>query len=363
MNSLQFDDATLTSLARELDEVDRKIRDDLGHHDASYIFSIIRIQRVFSIAGRVCIPLGFLTPSLWVLGVIYLSIAKILDNMEIGHNILHGQYDWMNHEHMNSRNFDWDIVCSVESWKRVHNYEHHTYTNIIGKDRDFGYGLLRMTDKLKWKVKNLWQFFTYALLSLLFEWGIAYHELAGERVYLGKQKKDDQTKVRHEMLKASFFKKIRSQVFKDYIFFPLLCWPVAIYVLLANLMANLIRNLWASTIIFCGHFTEEVQTFSQSGCENESRGHWYYRQMLGSSNFTGPRWLHILSGHLSYQIEHHLFPNLPACRYPEAAVFVREIAKRYGIPYHSGSFLGQYWTVIMRILRYSFPTPKRSLQP
>ncbi len=356
MNTTTLDEKQLGDLAAELDAIDRTIREDLGEKDANYLFAVVRIQRVLSIAGRVCIPLGFLTPSLWVLGVIYLSLAKIIDNMEIGHNVLHGQYDWMNHPHMNSNTYDWDIVVSVDSWKRTHNFEHHTFTNILGKDRDFGYGLLRLTGELKWRLKNVYQIFTYALLSILFEWGIAFHELAGERVFFGKKKDDAETAVKHAELKKSFFGKIKKQLVKDYIIFPLLCWPVAIYVLLANLSANLIRNLWTSTIIFCGHFTEDVQTFSEEECEDESRGHWYYRQMLGSSNFTGPRWLHILSGHLSYQIEHHLFPSLPACRYPEISVMVEDIATRYGIPYNKDSFLKQYFTVVKRILKYSFPT-------
>jgi fatty acid desaturase len=108
-------------------------------------------------------------------------------------------------------------------------------------------------------------------------------------------------------------------------------------------------------VIFCGHFTEQIYTFKAEDCQNESRGQWFYRQMLGSSNFTGPRWLHILTGHLSCQIEHHLFPDLPAWRYPAIANQVQQIAKRHGIPYNTGSFARQYGTVLRRILRYSLP--------
>ncbi len=360
MKTTRLDVQKLDELAAELDAIDLRIREDLGEKDANYLFAVVRVQRFLSLAGRLCIPLGFLTPWLWLLGVLYLTLAKILDNMEIGHNVLHGQYDWMNHSHINSKVFDWDIVVNVDSWKRTHNYEHHTYTNILGKDRDFGYGLLRLTDELKWRTKNLWQFFTYALLSVLFEWGIAFHELAGERVFFGKKKDEIGRSEKHAELKKSFFNKIQKQLLKDYVVFPLLCWPVAVSVFLANLCANLLRNLWTSTIIFCGHFTDDIQTFSIQECENESKGHWYYRQMLGSSNFTGPRWLHILSGHLSYQIEHHLFPSLPACRYPEISVMVEEIATRYEIPYNKDSFVKQYWTVLKRIIKYSFP--KRTTQ-
>ncbi len=35
------------------------------------------------------------------------------------------------------------------------------------------------------------------------------------------------------------------------------------------------------------------------------------RQIRGSSNLKGSEALHILSGHLSHQIEHHLYPDVP----------------------------------------------------
>ena len=339
------------NLAKELDALRDKNLTELGQQDANYIRTVIRVQRLTEICGRIVMVLGFIHWSFWIVGVLLLSLAKILDNMEIGHNVLHGQYDWMNDDNINSRTFEWDIACDASSWKRVHNYEHHTYTNIIGKDRDFGYGLLRLSDDIKWRKKNRWQFITYINLSLLFEWGIAYHEMAAERVFIGKKKSDRKQQVSDKELKKKFFGKASRQIFKDYIFFPILSGPMILPVLIGNLIANLIRNLWTSTIIFCGHFTEGVQTFSEKECENESRGQWYYRQMLGSSNLTGSRWFHILTGHLSCQIEHHLFPNIPAHRYVKMSKEVKKIAVKYSIPYNSDSFFKQYLTVFCHIYR------------
>ena len=136
---------------------------------------------------------------------------------------------------------------------------------------------------------------------------------------------------------------------------PLLTFPVAPIVLAGNVGANLIRNLWSSTVIFCGHFTQDAETFTEEECEGESKGHWYLRQLTGSSNFTGGRWLHILSGHLSYQVEHHVFPDLPAHRYPEISGKVQAVCRKHGIHYNTGSFAKQYGTVVKRILRHSLP--------
>ena len=108
-------------------------------------------------------------------------------------------------------------------------------------------------------------------------------------------------------------------------------------------------------MIFCGHFTEQAQVFQPEQCQNESRGHWYYRQILGSSNFSGPRWLHILTGHLSCQIEHHLFPDMPANRYAEVAPKIRALCDEYGIHYNEASFFKQFGSVWVRLAKCSLP--------
>ncbi|MEP7705407.1 acyl-CoA desaturase [Paraglaciecola sp. 25GB23A] len=345
----------LDALQFDLDALKHTIQQQIGEGDARYIKRVMLVQRLSAIAGRILLVLGFVTPWLWLVGVFVLAFAKILDNMEIGHNVLHGQYDWMNDPLLHSKRYEWDIACDSGSWQRTHNFEHHTYTNIIGKDRDFGYGLLRLSNDLSWRVRNLWQGGTYLVLSLLFQWGISYHELAGQRVFSTRKKTERHSQISDAALKKAFFNKGARQLFKDYIFFPLIAGPMFLWVFAGNLLANLIRNLWTSTVIFCGHFTQDVHTFSEAQCKNESRGHWYYRQMLGSSNFSGPTWLHILTGHLSCQIEHHLFPDIPARYYPKIAPEVQKLAKKYGIAYNTGSFIGQYLTVFWRIIRYSFP--------
>ena len=351
---------SLKSFESDLNSIREKIMANVGEKDARYIRNVIRVQRSSDILGRLALVLGFFNPLFWVAGVALLALSKILDNMEIGHNIMHGQYDWMNDPHINSRKFDWDIWGDGDSWKRYHNHEHHTYTNIIGKDRDYGYGLLRLSDDIGWRPKNRFQFITYTLLSSFFQFGIAYHEVAGERIFAGKRKEESTLPITREELKHSFFAKIKKQVFKEYLFFPLLAalisWPMFFAVLAGNMIAEFIRNWWTASVIFCGHFTEDAQTFDEKECENETRGEWYYRQILGSSNFNGSRVFHILTGHLSCQIEHHLFPDVPAYHYVEMANEVQAVCKKYDIPYNTGSFAQQYWTVLKRVAKYSFPT-------
>jgi fatty acid desaturase len=89
--------------------------------------------------------------------------------------------------------------------------------------------------------------------------------------------------------------------------------------------------------------------------EAETKGQWYFRQILGSSNFEGSLLMHIMSGHLSHQIEHHLYPDLPAWRYRELGPKVEEICGRYGIPYQKGKMVPMLKTVASSIVKYSVP--------
>jgi len=337
----------LEQFGAEMDAIRQRIIAELGEEDAAYIRKVVKWQRGLEVAGRV----GFYLPPLWPAAVASLSVSKILDNMEIGHNVMHGQYDWMGDPALNSRMFDWDNVAPAENWKYGHNYMHHTYTNIVGKDRDVGYGILRMDEDQEWRPYYLGNPLYAFLLMMFFEWGVALHDLEVDELVAGRR-----TWAENKQIGARIWRKVRKQVAKDYLLFPLLTGPFFLSTLAGNAIANLVRNIWSFNIIFCGHFPAGVATFSVEETENETRGGWYYRQLLGSANITGGKLMHVMSGNLSHQIEHHLFPDLPARRYPEIAVEVREACERYGLPYNTGPLHKQLWSVARKIIRLSLPS-------
>jgi NADPH-dependent stearoyl-CoA 9-desaturase len=345
-NNTSLTDEELEQFGAELDAIRQRILADLGEEDAAYIRDVVKRRQQFEVAGR----LLFYVPPLWPLAVASLSISKILDNMEIGHNVMHGQYDWMGDPGLNSRMYDWDTVCPGEQWKYSHNYIHHTYTNILGKDRDIGYGILRMDEDQPWHPYYLGNPVYAFLLMVFFEWGVALHDLEVENIVAGRRSIED-----NKPLYPGLIRKIRNQALKDYLLFPALTGPLFPLTFAGNATANLVRNIWAFNIIFCGHFPAGVATFSQEECEDETRGHWYYRQLLGSANITGSKLFHLMSGNLSHQIEHHLFPDLPARRYPEIAVEVREICERYGLAYNTGRLSKQLFSVASKICRMALP--------
>ncbi len=339
----------VAEFGRRIDALRDATRAKIGEQDAKYIYGVRDFVRYTEIASRAMLMFGGWIPPVWLLASGMLGISKIAENMELGHNVMHGQFDWLNDPSMNGANYDWDTVCSGEDWKHTHNFMHHTYTNVLGVDHDIGYGVLRMTDSQEWKPRNLANLPMAFTLMVGFEWLLALQNMHLEDFLDGKA---PLTKVLSKG--GSFAKKATRQFTKDYVVFPVLAGPMFLPVLAGNVTANLIRNVWAFSIIFCGHFTEDVEMF-ENNLDKETKAEWYLRQLKGSSNMIGGKIFNFLSGNLSFQIEHHMFPDMPANRYVEMAPEVQKICAEFGQHYNTGSFTTQMSGVIKRIAIHSLP--------
>jgi NADPH-dependent stearoyl-CoA 9-desaturase len=400
----------IEAIGREFDQLHEQVKADLGERDAKYIRSVIALQRRLALIGRLeMIASRWRIP--WALGATTLGLVKILENMEIGHNVLHGQWDWMNDPVINSRAWDWDTASTAEAWRHSHNFIHHTYTNILGKDRDLGYEIMRIDPQQRWHPVYLLQPAYNILLMLLFEWGVAVHDLDFTAIRAGEK---SMKQVRKEL--KGIAGKARTQIQKDYIAWPLISGLLATGVdaayfalktragrdpksqaqriarrlrrrrakrgevitqlvarrsfrqpflrtLTANAAANVIRNVWSYAIIFCGHFPDQTSTFTEDNLAEETRGAWYVRQLTGAANIDGGPLFHVMSGNLGYRVEHHLYPDMPSTRYGEIAPKVREICVRYGLPYNSGPFRQQLAMVQRTILRLALPGGKQRPKP
>lgn len=363
----ELGEADLAAFAAELDALRARTVATLGQRDADYIRKIVAAVRWTGLAGRALLIGGAIggafVPALlipaWCAGVLLLGLSKILENMELGHNVMHGQYDWMRDPHLDGHRYEWDIAGTSDAWRKTHNYSHHTWTNVRGMDDDIGYGLLRLFPEQRWKPFYLVQPIVAVVFALLFEWGIAAQDLRLGRWFAGRTKTAELRAQARPVLA-----KIGRQILRDYVLFPLLAGPFFLPVLLGAVVANLIRNLWTYVIIFCGHFTADAEVFPKESVVGESRGRWYLRQLRGSSNLRGGRLMNLMSGNLSHQIEHHFYPDIPANRYAAMAVEVRAICERYGQHYDTGSLPRQFGEVVYRILRYAFPNrPVRAAVP
>ena len=209
-----------------------------------------------------------------------------------------------------------------------------------GKDRDYGYAVLRLSDDIPWKPRHLLQFGNYLILSVFFQWGVALHELEFEKIRSGEVRLKINARFSNASSARQAAKWPRTMLCS-------LCWQALWH---PKCWQATCSQTWRVTYGRRPSYSADTllgaRPFTQEECENETRGQWYYRQLLGSSNFTGGRWLHILSGHLSYQIEHHLYPDIPAHRYPEMAEQVQAICRQHNLPYNTNRFSRQFLSVL-----------------
>ena len=70
------------------------------------------------------------------------------------------------------------------------------------------------------------------------------------------------------------------------------------------------------------------------------------KQVLTSRNISGGLWASALLGGLNYQVEHHLFPNMPRPHLAKAREIVREHCRTLDVPYTETTLVRSYGIVI-----------------
>ncbi|MCG8614065.1 MAG: acyl-CoA desaturase [Pseudomonadales bacterium] len=353
------------ALEADLNQIKQKHIDDLGEKDVRYIKRLRRFSRIFEAIGRGII---WFTPApiALTLGVFFLWLHRNIESIEIGHNVLHGQYDsFENIPQFHSRNFRWKAPVDEKAWREEHNGIHHVYTNVFEQDPDLNHGFLRVNDQTP---HNKWHYFQLPIYLLFVYPVILYNfnsqnlgkndEFREKRFPLGNQGyatyKNPENESPRDLQKRHWKSVLRVWI-KEYIAFPVMAlitgysfWKV----FLANLIVDALNNYWIALTIQATHLTEPLQP--EDAVKN--KGHWYLTQLDSSVNFKGSRRMSILWGHLNYQIEHHLYPDVPSHRYPDMAIEVKDICKRHGIDYKLNpswyrairNYMGVFW-------KYSFP--------
>ena len=310
---------------------------DLGQRDVDHIRARrSALARYSEAAGRAAAHFGLDPRQLRRSASARSPLAKILENMEIGHNVMHGQYDWTRDPTLDSHAYEWDIVCAGDDWRHSHNYEHHTFTNILGQGSRHR---LRVPARLPRAALA-----PGAPRAAARRRSCSRSRSSGASALhdLRVDEPLDRQAVARRTLRARarpFLRKAGWQLGKDYV--------VLSRARAVERAARLRRqspgqrraqpvdvrrsSSAATSPTACSVFarTRRAARAAASGTCASSTARRTSR---------AARWLHVLTGHLSHQIEHHLFPDLPAARYPEMAPRVREICARYGQPYNTGSF-------------------------
>ena len=251
----------LQQFGEEMDAIRQRIIADLGEEDASYIRDIVKKQRQLELAGRALM----LPPARMAVGG--RRPERLQDPRQ------HGDRAQRDARSVRLDGRPRPELAHVRVGHRVpqlpvevlHNYIHHTFTNILGKDRDVGYGILRMDEDQKWHPYYLGNPLYAFLLMVFFEWGVALHDLEVENIVSGKRSLED-----NKPLYPGLLRKIRRQAVKDYVLFPALTGPLFPLTFTGNALANLVRNVWTFNIIFCGHFPSGAETFTEEECQDEN---------------------------------------------------------------------------------------------
>ncbi|MGE5453278.1 MAG: fatty acid desaturase family protein [Acidobacteriota bacterium] len=351
-------------IEREMEAIKQRHRDQLGAQDVNYILGLRRKSRLFESLGRGLLWISP-EPITFTLGVFFVWLHRNIESIEIGHNVLHGQYDYFPEiPQFHSHNFKWKAPVDEEGWRREHNAMHHVHTNVYEMDPDLNHGILRTNPLTPWNRRHLFQVPIYLLAAyptMLYQFnsqnlgfGQAFREKHFPKGNEGYAVVENPGVSHAELVKRHRLSILRVLI-KEYAVFPVLAlltgfsfWKVA----LGNLIADVINNYWISLTIQSTHFTEPLQPADAI----KHKGRWYLSQLDSSVNFKGSRRMSVLWGHLNYQIEHHLFPDIPAHRYPDMAKEVKAVCAQYGVTYkcnpHWGRAIKNYLSVMWK---FSFP--------
>ena len=351
------------AFAGELDELHGNVKARLGKKDVAYIKKVERVARLAEIVGRFLIHVS-MDPLTWSAGVFTLSLHNQLHATEIGHSALHGCWDGLKGaELFYSESFKWKTPVDEASWKREHNILHHQYTNILGKDPDLSYGMIRADFKVPWIPYHLIQVSQFFWTAPIFLWTIAFY-VTGIVDAVTPDRGETHAKILPDKKPKTILAAIKNTLRKmlpfsayNFVLWPAMAGPMWWKVLAGNLSAEAIRNIYSIATIYAGHFGDDLNYYDRD-FKPRSRGQWYKAQVEAAHNYEVPLPISILCGALDTQIEHHLFPKLPPNRLREIQPKVQEICERYGVKYHRDSWGKNLEKTLKRLAKLSLPFPK-----
>ncbi|MFW7379294.1 MAG: fatty acid desaturase family protein [Oligoflexus sp.] len=356
-NNSRFDSKQMQDFANELDNIYRRIESEIGEKDLDYIKRVSKFSKTMEFTGRSLIHFS-LDPLTFGTGVIALWLHKQLETTEIGHSVLHGAYDkYTTSKAFHSKSFRWDIPIDEESWRYGHNFKHHTFTNIVGKDPDTHFGIVRLNSR----IPHQWVHYIQLPIGLFlivpnFSFSMNAHFTGLLDIYDIFSRKSRRnfdflkSLSLQEILSAhrKAFRKYIPYYTKNYVFYPMLAGPFFLKVLFGNWLAELMRDIYSSATIFCGHVGADTQAYDED-TKSLNRGEWFAMQIEASNNFEVTLPLSILCGALNRQIEHHLFPKLPPNRLREIAPEVQAVCERFGVDYRTDTWPNTLKKVVKQI--------------
>lgn len=349
----------LRAFAADLDALHARLKADVGAADLAHLRKMERW-------GRLCSGFGYATAWMFPnpLAALLIAIGNVVRWTIVAHHVLHRGYDavpdvprrytsavfaqrWR-------RLIDWPDWMYPPAWSHEHNQLHHYHTGQLDDpdlvERNSWITRRKALPKpLRWLMLVFfmctWKWLYYAPNTL---WALRQHErlraLAPEQratlptagnawrvIAPGERALLPVTRVGVEY----WLRCLLPYGLLRFGVLPALFLSLGVHawwsVLMTSLMAEVLANLHSCLIIAPNHAGDDVHRFDGGV---RGRAEFQLQQVLGSVNYTGGRDLpDFLQGYLNYQIEHHLWPDLPALKYRAAAPEVRRICRAHGVPY------------------------------
>ncbi|MDX8397424.1 MAG: fatty acid desaturase [Mariprofundaceae bacterium] len=343
LNSYQTVDRK--QLAKDLDEIHQEVLERIGEADFKHLKKMERW-------GRICSFLGYATA--WIfpnpISALLISQGSFTRWTQMTHPIVHKGYDKIANvpASYTSKKFavgwrrfkDWPDWITPAGWHQEHDVLHH-YN--LGEKRDPDH-LQHNMEWLRQSKMPMWlRFLTIALFTGV--WKITYYTpRTHKELYLSRNKKSGQAEpapnsgewsLFNPRGRALWFQSVLPYIGYRFVLLPLLFLPLGatacISVLITSVLAEVFTNMHSFLVIVPNHAGDDVMMFDERG---KGKGEFYLRQILGSVNYpTGSNFNDFFYGWLNYQVEHHLWPDIPLSQYQYVQPKVLEVCKKHGIPY------------------------------
>jgi fatty acid desaturase len=350
-------------LQKDIDAIKETI--EVGEEDFAHLLKLEKWGRFATISGFALIAIvtilnsyansGMSTLDFWLFGIIgafLIGVGNVARWSNVTHPILHGAYDKVPNipkrytkngfAKGNRRYIDWLDWIKPDAWAFEHNIMHHYHLGELD-DPD------NIEKNLEWLHKKSFpMFFKYAIVYLFAGiWKLAYYAPNTLRILDNKERKavNDPRSTSYQI---SPFTKNGLELWKHYIlpyglfqfiFLPLWFLPFGFSAVLTAfgflVLGEIFANLHSFLVIVPNHSAEDIYQFSTP---HKTQGEYYLRQIMGSVNYnTGTDLIDFMHGFLNYQIEHHLFPNMPSSFYQKMQPIVKDICKKHNLEYRQES--------------------------
>jgi len=358
----RYEDVDKEQLEKDIDAIKETMK-PVDEEDFKHLLKMERWGRIATFSGYGLILILAIIEAIWGVGsLLFWSVGMVASIListgnvsrwaNVTHPILHGGYDKVpniperytrKHYAKGARRFiDWLDWIKPDSWSYEHNIMHHYH---LGEEDDPD----NVERNLQWLIQSktpMW--LRYIIIySFAMMWKFLYYAPNTLRILENKKRKE-QDKLEISDFELDPRTKNGLELWMEYylpyaiikfMVLPMLFLPFGIQAVINALIiiviAELLANLHSFIVIVPNHSAEDIYMFSEP---TKSTGEFYLRQIMGSVNYnTGSDWKDFLHGFLNYQIEHHLFPNMPLSYYQKMQPIVKDICKKHNLEYRQES--------------------------